>query len=227
MARSELPFDPRTYAPVADRVALFWERHPGGRIVTELVERSEKAVVFRALVFRSADDHEPAATGWACEEPGSTEINAVACLENTETSAVGRALANLGFLAGRGRPSLEEMAKAERAREALRHARGDVPVRRVAEPAPALHPLDRARERRTMPSLSHVPAAHAATARLVATLLERAERLGVRPARAARWRARLTSGYWTPAELERACAWLTAWIAEHGPLGPRPPMSRG
>jgi len=40
----------------------------------------------------------------------------VACLENTETSAIGRALANLGFTASKNRPSLEEIEKAARAR---------------------------------------------------------------------------------------------------------------
>ncbi len=50
---------------------------------------------------------------------GDGEINAVACLENTETSAIGRALANLGFLAARLRPSVEEVAKASRARARL------------------------------------------------------------------------------------------------------------
>ncbi|HYU52251.1 MAG TPA: hypothetical protein VEK37_04875, partial [Gemmatimonadaceae bacterium] len=47
------------------------------------------------------------------------DINTVACLENTETSAVGRALANLGFTASAKRPSLEEMEKAVRVRRAL------------------------------------------------------------------------------------------------------------
>jgi len=90
------------YAPVAERLALFWARFPTGRIVTELQSRSEREVTFRALLFRSADEREPAATGWASEREGDGDVNAVACLENTETSAVGRALANLGFAARAG-----------------------------------------------------------------------------------------------------------------------------
>ena len=61
-------------------------------------------------------DVQPAATGWASEREGDGEINRVACLENTETSAVGRALANLGFTASSRRPSREEMEKAARQR---------------------------------------------------------------------------------------------------------------
>jgi hypothetical protein len=104
-------FDPESYAPVAERVELFYEKHPTGRILTELVQHTDREIVFRAAVYRGADDREPAATGWAAERVGDGEVNAVACLENTETSAIGRALANLGFLASRLRPSAEEVAR--------------------------------------------------------------------------------------------------------------------
>jgi hypothetical protein len=50
----------------------------------------------------------------------------VACLENAETSAIGRALANLGFTASTKRPSREEMAKADRARRRLTLAGGSL-----------------------------------------------------------------------------------------------------
>ena len=79
------------YALVSDRITLFYLRYPAGRIVTELHSRSESEITFRALVFRDADDRHPAATGWASERQGDGEINQVACLENTETSAIGRA----------------------------------------------------------------------------------------------------------------------------------------
>ena len=95
--------DLSAYALVADRITLFYQRYPAGRIVTELVSRTGREITFRALVFRGPADVEPAATGWASEREGDGEINQVACLENTETSAVGRALANLGFTASRRR----------------------------------------------------------------------------------------------------------------------------
>src|ERR687885_705492 len=113
-------FSSGEYAQVADRIALFYERFPQGRIITELVSRSEREVTFKALVYRSPEDAEPAATGWASEREGDGDVNAVACLENTETSAIGRALANLGFAASLNRPSAEEMEKAARARRRLR-----------------------------------------------------------------------------------------------------------
>ena len=82
MPKNTLDFDPESYAPVAARVELFYDRYPTGRILTELVQRTEQQIVFRASVYRTAEDREPAATGWAAERVGDGEINAVACLEN-------------------------------------------------------------------------------------------------------------------------------------------------
>src|SRR5215217_170473 len=90
-------WNPDTYSPVRERVDAFRSAYPSGRIVTEMVRQSRTRVTFRALVYRSVQETEPAATGWASEREGDGEINQSSCLENAETSAVGRALANLGF----------------------------------------------------------------------------------------------------------------------------------
>jgi hypothetical protein len=119
MPKSNLTFDSRAYATVAQRITLFYRQYPSGRINTELVARDAHEVTFKALVFRQYHDTIPAATGWASERYDDGDVNSVACLENTETSAVGRALANLGFTASLHRPSREEMQKAERARQRL------------------------------------------------------------------------------------------------------------
>lgn len=125
MPKTTVTFDPREYAPVAERITLFYRQHPDGRIVTRLLRANQHMVLFRAQVFRSVSEPRPAATGYASERPGDGEINTNACVENTETSAVGRALANLGITAGRQRPSLEEMAKAARAATQARADTGD------------------------------------------------------------------------------------------------------
>ena len=119
MSKTDSFFNPDQYATVAERIELFYSRFPQGRINTELVSRAEGEITFKALVYRSADDTLVAATGWASEREGDSDINSVACLENTETSAVGRALANLGFTASSKRPSREEMEKVERLRSRL------------------------------------------------------------------------------------------------------------
>lgn len=185
------------YAPVAERITLFYERFPEGRIITELVARDAREVTFRASVYRSPSDREPAATGWAAEREGDGDVNSVACLENTETSAIGRALANLGFTASAQRPSLEEMARAS----ARRAAQGRRAVR-VAEPAPSPPP---------------VPAATDAPLRAdVRALVDSAEREGLRPARVAAVRALAGRPDATPVQLEEVERGLRAWLARRG-----------
>lgn len=108
-----MPFDLSTYATVEERLALFWAAHPNGRIHTEIVRMDENSVVFRAAVYRDANDPQPVATGFAYEEKSDRGVNATSHLENAETSAAGRCLANWIYAAGK-RPSREEMQKVER-----------------------------------------------------------------------------------------------------------------
>lgn len=183
-------FDLTRYAPVAERITQFYRAHPGGRIVTELMSRSAQEVVFRASVFRQASDSDAAATGWASEREGDGDINAVACLENTETSAVGRALANLGFTASRLRPSAEEMAKAARVRARLQ--------RPLAIHEPAARPA-------RSPYLSDL-----------LTLVAAAERVGLRAVRAAAWRRHLATLQADDALVLRLESRLRGWVARRG-----------
>ena len=187
------------YALVADRITLFYQRYPAGRIVTELHSRTEREITFRALVFRGPADVEPAATGWASEREGDGEINQVACLENTETSAVGRALANLGFTASSRRPSREEMEKAarQRARLVAHHVPVEpIPVRRV--------PLD------ADPLQRRANAVHD-----VLGLIERAEAIGFSERRGATLREAVQRADLSPRTLMRLERRIRAWMARH------------
>ena len=178
------------YAPVAERITQFYEAHPGGRIVTELVSRTPTEVVFRASVYRDATETGPAATGWAAAREGDGDVNEVACLENTETSAVGRALANLGFTASRLRPSAEEMAKAARARARIGR-------QRLAVREPAVSP------------------SHAMYLGDLLNLVAAAERIGLRPSRAARWRRHLHDTSYEDRVLVQLERRLRDWIVRH------------
>jgi hypothetical protein len=139
MSKTDSFFNPDQYATVAERIELFYAKYPEGRINTELVGRADGKITFKAHIYRSADESLAAATGWASELEGDGDINTVACLENTETSAVGRALANLGFTASSKRPSREEMEKAVRVRSSLalrsRPARESVTLHSQADSA--------------------------------------------------------------------------------------------
>jgi hypothetical protein len=107
MPKTGPTFNGGEFASVADRIELFYDSYPEGRIITELVSRANGEITFRASVYRAAGDSAPAATGWASEREGDSGAGTVACLESTETSAIGRALANLG-IASRNRASADD-----------------------------------------------------------------------------------------------------------------------
>lgn len=102
------------YAPVADRIAAYWRDNPDGRIATELLIDDGTRVLMRASVYRRADDPLPVAEGLAEEIRGSSNVNRTSAVENCETSAIGRALANWIYQASTERPSREEMGKVAR-----------------------------------------------------------------------------------------------------------------
>ena len=91
-------FDLSNYVEVADRLREWYEKNPSARIVTTIVDQSEKRVTVKAEVFRKADDVLPAGVGHsALSIPGTTPYTKGAELENAETSAIGRALVAAGL----------------------------------------------------------------------------------------------------------------------------------
>jgi hypothetical protein len=104
------------YEPVASRLDRFLKAHPDARVITDLVHYLSDIAVFKAELWL---DGEIIATGWAEEIRGQGNVNKTSHLENCETGAVGRALANAG-LSGSDfakRPSREEMGKVQRMTE--------------------------------------------------------------------------------------------------------------
>jgi len=102
------------YEPVALRLDRWLEQHPNGRTITHMVSVPGADVcVIRAELWL---EDVCIATGYAEEVRGAGNVNRTSHVENCETSAVGRALANAG-MAGTDvnkRPSREEMAKVQR-----------------------------------------------------------------------------------------------------------------
>ena len=116
-------FDLSNYETVDSRINRFYEKHENGRIITELIAYSDQAFIVRASVYRDAKDEQPATTGFAEEKVGASPVNRTSALENCETSAIGRALANLNFAPKGARPSVEEISKVNR----YEVSNGDVP----------------------------------------------------------------------------------------------------
>lgn len=111
-------FNPADYETVNERIKRFKKDWPDSDIVTDLVEH-EGAIgatrwIARARVWREKGYERPDSTGWAFEVDGGDLANRTSALENCETSAIGRALANLNY-SGDKRASREEMEKVQRA----------------------------------------------------------------------------------------------------------------
>lgn len=102
----------KLYKTVAKRVDEFREEHKTEMsIITSLISVDEKTVVMKAEILDK--DGRVIATGYAEEMRSDNPkmINSTSALENCETSAIGRALANFG-LAGGEYASADEVANA-------------------------------------------------------------------------------------------------------------------
>jgi hypothetical protein len=99
------------YVEVNERIMKFYEKFPDGSIQTELISWQDGKVIVKAFAYRTADDVRPG-TGHAYEMEGSSQVNRTSALENCETSAVGRALALLGFEIKKSVASKEEVTNA-------------------------------------------------------------------------------------------------------------------
>jgi hypothetical protein len=116
-------FDLSSYEPVAERLDRWLNAKIAGyetstndypRVLTRMVsEPGADICVIRAELWLGEN---LIATGYAEEVRGAGNVNRTSHVENCETSAIGRALANCG-MAGSDmtkRPSREEMAKVQR-----------------------------------------------------------------------------------------------------------------
>ena len=107
-------FDLGDYVEVKDRIAKFYELFGQGRLVTGEVRLSNEPdgvprVMVQGLAYRSPEDLHPG-VGWSWMElPGKTTYTKGSELENTETSAWGRAIGSLGILIDRSIASANEV----------------------------------------------------------------------------------------------------------------------
>lgn len=99
------------YETVEERLVKFWKEHPDGQIHTKLLDSSSSRFIVLAEIYRTEADAKPWTTGLAEETVQGRGVNATSALENCETSAIGRALANAGYATKGKRASREEMTK--------------------------------------------------------------------------------------------------------------------
>lgn len=122
----EMNIKGKEYTEVKDRIPLLRKNHPDWSITTQLSWNNDdlSAVLFKCEI--SSPDGSQRFTGYAYEERVTNssqfnDVNYTAWVENAETSAIGRALANMGYQGSETtpskeapRPSAEEMQKVER-----------------------------------------------------------------------------------------------------------------
>lgn len=131
MPRDKGEFDLGSYIEVKDRIARFYELYGNGRLVTTDVRLTSEPdgkprVMVEAAAYRNPDDTLPG-RGWSWMElPGNTPYTKGSELENTETSAWGRAIGALGILIDKSIASAQE----------VRNKEGEAERPEAARPAP-------------------------------------------------------------------------------------------
>ena len=110
-------FNLEDYETVEERLVKFWKEHPDGQIHTKIIEHSGSRFIVEASIYRTEADLRPWTTGLAEETIQGRGVNATSALENCETSAIGRALANAGYATKGKRASREEMVKVNTAKK--------------------------------------------------------------------------------------------------------------
>ena len=103
-------FNLADYETVEVRLEKFIKDYPDFRIATELESFQSNRYIVKAYLYKDIKDEVSWSTGYAEETISERGVNSTSALENCETSAIGRALANAGYAAKGKRPSREEMS---------------------------------------------------------------------------------------------------------------------
>jgi hypothetical protein len=129
-------FDLNSYETVEDRLKKFWSEYPNGRIDTYIQNMADDGTwcVVGAHVYKDIEDERSVSSGYAQEFKGQGGFaNKEAWLENCETSAIGRALANWKYQGSdKARPSRQEMSKVTQAETPVKESKPTTQVKKKA-----------------------------------------------------------------------------------------------
>lgn len=105
-------FDKESYVGVNERLMEFYKKHPEGRIETSVTVVGD-GIIVKAALYRNQNDTAPASTGHSF----LTDIEGDKVGEYTETVAVGRALALMGFRVEKSIASSQEITRFQENKE--------------------------------------------------------------------------------------------------------------
>ena len=106
----------KEYVDVSERVRAYWKLYPKGRIETEMMffDHEKGYCLFKSTVYDN--DGNPKGNGHAHEYQAdkTSMVNRTSYVENCETSAIGRAMAEAGILIEYGMASKQEIDAAKK-----------------------------------------------------------------------------------------------------------------
>lgn len=140
-----MSFDLSNYVDVKTRIKLFYERYPDGSLqfefkgekFTDAKDPNKNIIWGIAYAYRNPEDPRPS-TGHASElAEGKTAYTRGSELMNLETSAIGRAIGNLGIGIEAGMATSDEVAFAKERQRVIPSAEKDVWAEETTSPIEA------------------------------------------------------------------------------------------
>ena len=104
-----MPFNIDDYIEVKDRVKQLKKDYPDSVIQTDVIELTDTRVTIKAFIYLDNEGKKPTTGHSFMNIPGTNPYTRGREIENTETSAVGRAIANLGYAIDKSIASRDEV----------------------------------------------------------------------------------------------------------------------